>query len=179
MACAYMITCPAGKSYVGVTSNLARRLREHKSKSHHGSNLPIHVAIRNTGMHRMRVTTLVIGELPYLFDFEKTAIHELSTLVPGGYNVMEGGIVSPMTNQLVSKKAAKSKAGKKNPALSAARMGEKNPRFGAKLSDEAKAHLRAMAKARHPVNCVLCKKEIPIHVIKRHFAACSANGGAN
>lgn len=65
MACAYMITCPTGKSYVGVTSNLTHRLREHKSKS------------------------------------------------------------------------------------------------------------------RPPVNCLLCKKAVPVHVLKRHFAAFSAKGGAN
>jgi group I intron endonuclease len=179
MAYAYMITCPAGKSYIGVTSNLTQRLREHKSKSNHGSSLPIHEAIREFGMSSMQVTTLVIGEKPYLFDFEKTAIKEFSTIVPDGYNIMSGGIISPMKNPTVAKKNSKSKTGKKNSKFSLARMGSGNPRFGVKLTSEAKAHLSSLAKSRPPVNCLLCRKEIPIHVIKRHFAACSTKGVLN
>ena len=179
MACAYMITCPTGKSYVGVTANLTQRLREHKSKSRHGSTIPIHEAIRTFGMHRMQVTTLVIGETDYLFEFEKTAIREFSTIVPNGYNVMAGGILSPMTNPAIAKRVRRKKIGQKNPKFALARKGERNPRFGVKLSDEAKAHLSALAKARPPVHCLLCKKAVPVNVLKRHFAACSAKGGAN
>lgn len=179
MACAYMITCPTGKSYVGVTSNLAQRLREHKSKSRHGSKLPIHEAIRTFGMRRMQVVTLVIGETDYLFKFEKTAIREFSTIAPNGYNVMAGGILSPMTNPAIVKQVQRKRLGQKNPKLALVRKGERNPRFGAKLSDEAKAHLSALAKARPPAYCLLCKKATPVHVLKKHFAACSAKGGAN
>jgi hypothetical protein len=179
MAYAYMITCPAGKSYIGVTSNLTQRLREHKSKSRNGSGLPIHAAIREFGMSEMQVTNLVVGEKPYLYDFEKTAIKEFSTVVPNGYNVMPGGIISPMKNPLIARKTANSKRGKKNPSFALARTGSGNPRFGAKLSSEARAHLSALAKARPPVNCLLCKKEISVHAINRHFAACSTKGVAN
>jgi hypothetical protein len=174
-----MITCPTGKSYIGVTSNLAQRLREHKSKSLHGSELPIHAAIREYGMCEMRVTTLVVGDKPYLFNFEKTAIKEFSTLVPDGYNVMSGGIISPMKNPAIARKTAKLKKGRKNPIFSLSRTGSGNPRYGVTLSSEAKAHLSALAKSRPPVNCLSCKKEIPVHVINRHFAACSTKGVQN
>ena len=83
----YLLTFPNGKSYVGVTSKLAARMREH-ARLREG--VEITNAIREFGMPEPMVLARADSkEEGYLL--EKEFIRRLNTQIPNGYNVSLGG----------------------------------------------------------------------------------------
>ena len=90
MGCAYLLTFPSGKFYVGITSGpLERRSRMHVNSANTGSSLLVHRAIRKYGPPNVRM--LIRGDINYLSELEPRLIEAYGTLVPGGYNLDEGG----------------------------------------------------------------------------------------
>lgn len=73
-----------GKSYIGVTKSLNRRVAAHLSGS--GS-----AEIAKDLADTFTVTTLVIGSERYIYDLEPKAIDLYNTLAPQGYNLGRGG----------------------------------------------------------------------------------------
>jgi len=86
VSCLYRITSPSGKSYIGVTHRIARRLVEHRcAKSLIGS------ALRKYG-DECKVEVLVVGPPDYILGLEHSAIEIFGALAPNGYNIAMGGI---------------------------------------------------------------------------------------
>jgi len=83
----YKLTSPNGKSYVGQTYNLRKRLKEHKvTKSVVGS------ALRKYGIQNFEIDVLWTTIDPKLADrIEIVAIQCYNCMVPNGYNLREGG----------------------------------------------------------------------------------------
>ena len=79
----YLITFSNGKSYVGVTSDLRRRLREHRT-----GNFAVGAAMRK---HSWTAQELFCGTAEQCFAKEVQFIADLKTLSPGGYNLTTGG----------------------------------------------------------------------------------------
>lgn len=82
-----------GLSYVGLSVNApAIRWGQHRRESAEGSGTPLHAAMREYGDEAFRVETIeLVEEGEDLGARERHWIAELRTLVPGGYNVREGG----------------------------------------------------------------------------------------
>lgn len=84
----YCLTAPNGKQYVGVTNRFARRLRRHQQ-----SDTPIGRSIRKYGLGSFRVVSLMrTGDRSEALRIERIEIERLSTIVPNGYNVTQGGM---------------------------------------------------------------------------------------
>ena len=79
----YVITFDNGKSYVGVTSDLKRRIREHRSNTS-----AVGSAMR---VHGRSVRGVFGGGPAECFAEERRLIAALGTLAPGGYNLTTGG----------------------------------------------------------------------------------------
>lgn len=79
-----------GKSYIGATSRtLKLRMKDHRKDVTTGSNMLIHIAIREFGWENFYAET--IEETEELEDRERFWIKELDTLSPNGYNKTKGG----------------------------------------------------------------------------------------
>jgi len=89
----YQLTCPNGKSYIGVTEKTAReRFRTHVHQRHSRA-YALYAAIRRYGWQAIQVRTLVIGAMNYLLELEQQAIKVFGTKAPNGYNLTDGGEV--------------------------------------------------------------------------------------
>lgn len=91
----YQIVFPNGKYYIGITTNLSRRIIEHKCNAYtKKKTTPLYCAIRKHGFSNLKVLTLV-KRLPTLKDAnhsEQILIKELKTQDRRyGYNFTEGG----------------------------------------------------------------------------------------
>jgi len=89
----YLITSPAGKQYVGITTlTVNRRMSGHKTAARQGSPYPLHAAIRKYGFDNMVVETLHPSQdLEELHGLEVASIAERGTKTPNGYNLTAGG----------------------------------------------------------------------------------------
>lgn len=86
----YKFTSPSGKSYIGQTLNLSRRISQHK----HTSSLcsVFHNAIDKYGFDNFKLEILAEHLTLDEANFqEEKLIRDLNTLVPNGYNVKLGG----------------------------------------------------------------------------------------
>jgi group I intron endonuclease len=95
----YFLYCwlfPNGKRYVGVTSNVAKRLSDYRIRVSHGSSLPVHAALRKYGFENCEMRVLVMGSKDFILSLEVAAIEKFQTICPGGYNVCAGGTLGPM-----------------------------------------------------------------------------------
>jgi group I intron endonuclease len=111
----YKHTSPSGKSYIGQTTNVARRIREHRSSNNCRA---FHNAIQKYGWELFSTEILAIVQtIAESNELETKYITEHNTLTPNGYNLKLGGdnkIISEYTRKLIS----------------IAKQGDKNPQFG-------------------------------------------------
>lgn len=89
----YVITNLAnGKQYVGVTDDVKRRKREHRSGS--GSKL-VSAAIRKYGGENLEMEVWYEGDDEWIRLMEFRTVLALGTLTPTGYNIVRGGTLCP------------------------------------------------------------------------------------
>ncbi|MCK9394222.1 MAG: GIY-YIG nuclease family protein [Methylobacter sp.] len=133
----YKFTSPSGKSYIGQTNNLKRRVEEHKLR---GKCRAFNAAINKHGFENFTQEilkeNLTIEEANY---WEVLLIKEHVTLSPNGYNLRTGGyssIPSSETREIMSAW----QVGRKRPEIA-----EKTRAFhtGRKASPEACAKMTA------------------------------------
>lgn len=126
----YSIDFPNGKRYIGITSDISRRFREHKKLASAGSPFPVHNAIRKYGEQNATIRALCAGHREFIADLEIKMIAVLGTQDrENGYNLTHGGDISPMHTPEV---AAKVNATKK-------RNYETDPAFRLLLTNQALA----------------------------------------
>lgn len=111
----YKITSPSGKSYIGQTKNLSRRLEKHRHSS--STCRAFSNAISKYGWEQMLVEILYNElTLDEANKLETQSILTLNTLYPNGYNLTTGGdskILSEDTKRRISQNSARK--GKPNP----------------------------------------------------------------
>ena len=122
----YQFTSPSGKSYIGQTNNLSRRINSHKHTSRCSA---FSDAIKKYGFDKFTLTiikdNLTIDEANY---WEALYIKELNTVSPNGYNLRTGG-----DNSLVSEETRKK--------MSVAFKGRISNRKGCRLTDDTREKL--------------------------------------
>lgn len=99
----YLLTFLSGKSYVGITSDTHRRIKEHRLNANRGTNVALSNAICKYGEPVMEVLHEVVGRAAAA-RLEVLEIKERSTLSPGGYNSTTGGEISFELSQEVRDK---------------------------------------------------------------------------
>ena len=134
MGTLYKLDFANGKSYIGITTKSAEtRFAQHRKSSVKGSRLAVHCAWRKHG--EPALTTLAVLEDADLAAAEIRAIKVFNTLLPNGYNTLEGGQMSPLLNKSVAAKVSASMVGNKSSV-------------GRSLSDEHKAKIGASSRGR-------------------------------
>lgn len=104
MGILYKLKFSSGKLYIGVTESesMTRRLSQHRYKAKQGSKLPVHLAWIKYGEPEVEVLQLIDGDA--LYQAEIDAIKQRGTIVPNGYNLLDGGQKSPALNKYVAEK---------------------------------------------------------------------------
>lgn len=104
----YKLDFPNGKSYVGITTGTAKqRFAGHRRGSRSQKKCAL-LARAWAKYGEPTLTTLAVLEEDDLPASEIRAIKAYGTLHPGGYNMLEGGQVSPMKNPEVANKVKQS-----------------------------------------------------------------------
>lgn len=137
------------------------RWAQHVIDSKHGSELPVHRAIRKHGAESFTIETL--EECPDKQTMKAREIHwiaELNTCHGRGYNATEGGegVHGYVWTEEALKNLSESRMGEKNHNFGkvwAPNKGEDNPMFGKNHSEEAKAKISAASSInkRKSVEC--------------------------
>ena len=104
----YKLTDPEGKSYIGVTCNFKRRMKEHRR-----STWPVGVAIRHFGEENFKVEIEEFESqiLAYNREFELVNFNTIETL----YNMTVGG--SPKTQMLLNNPMLDAEVAKNHPGI--------------------------------------------------------------
>jgi hypothetical protein len=92
-----------GKSYVGQTRNMKRRISVHKASTECKY---IHNAIRKYGIDNFDVETIEVSDAEANVH-EINLIQRLNTLAPNGYNIQPGGEGNRTTGRIVWNKGLK------------------------------------------------------------------------
>lgn len=101
----YKLDFANGKSYIGITTkSCQRRFGNHKDAARRGVAIPLYNAWRKHG--EPVLTVLAVVEDKDLAETEIRAIKAFGTMIPDGYNTLEGGQVSPMNNEASREKIA-------------------------------------------------------------------------
>lgn len=151
----YKHTCViTGKSYIGFTSDIARRTREHRRSG--GSRSIFRNAIQKYGWENFTTEILVESDSrEETLQREITLIAEHNTQAPRGYNITTGGECPNHTDE--SKKK-----------MSAAKL-------GIPKSEKEKHRIAAMNRARaHPMSTEHKIKLQSDEVASKRKAACAA-----
>ena len=171
----------SGRWYIGLSNNIDRRYRQHKSSSKTGENGRFYNAIRAYGLEAFEFVILEECAVEFLPERERFWIIAKDAFY-NGFNLTRGGEISPMHCPEVAAKCSDSKKGKpikvrskesliksglalrgqKRTAESRAKMsrvqsGKGNGFYGRKWSAEAKAKRTANAaikRAAREVNYV-------------------------
>lgn len=137
----YKLEFASGKSYIGITTKTAvERFAGHRDSVVKGSKNPVHCAWRKHG--EPVLTVLAVVEYRDLAETEIRAIKAFNTLVPNGYNVLEGGQTSPLLNPEVAAKISRLMAG--NTRGKGKKLGDDNPA----KRPEVRAKISAAMKVR-------------------------------
>jgi group I intron endonuclease len=134
----YKCTSPSGKSYIGQTKNLTRRLTEHKRST--STCRAFHSAITKYELtnftHEILMEGLSSEEANY---WEPALILEHNTLSPNGYNLMTGGNNSTPSDETRAKRSVV-RLGK--PLPDEVRCNISNAKSGIPTTDVHKAKLQ-------------------------------------
>jgi len=91
VSCIYMIEI-SGKFYIGLTTDLYKRLKNHISDLNKRNHIPLYKYMSNIPMESQRIYILhVEDDINKLRDLEKKEIMERNTLFPCGLNCNGGG----------------------------------------------------------------------------------------
>jgi len=127
------------KIYIGQTSNLKLRLKEHKrAKSQHSY---LHSAIRKYGWDKFAVSIVCEGDKTIIDELERKYIAEYKSLCPNGYNLETGGNLNKNASAETRRKQSEANIKRKSIPPS---------RKGCKLTEEHKAKVSAALKGRKP-----------------------------
>jgi predicted GIY-YIG superfamily endonuclease len=85
----YLLTFTSGKSYVGVSTDPKRRLKEHWSKAQDGM-YALSCALKKYGEPKLKILAETTTK-EQAFALEIQFIAKLNTLAPNGYNMTHGG----------------------------------------------------------------------------------------
>lgn len=159
------------KQYVGITKNLNRRWKEHKSTQ--GGCVALYEAISKYGVENFVFTHIADAfNFESACDIERILIVQHNTKAPNGYNLTDGGdgVSGVYRSEEVKKRmsdAQKGKKGKphtdefkkslsdrvsgeKNPMFG--KTGSKNPNYGKKYSDERRKNISNALKGHKSPN---------------------------
>lgn len=144
----YAITAPDGRSYIGVTTDVHRRIREHaRAKTIVGRSL------RKHGVDAHTVRTLLVAERDFAYEMEEKLVGAWGALAPEGMNALVGGVGgweghshTPATRSLLSvlAKAKGPRSDATKAKLSVSRTGLK---CAVSRSSEARARQGASMRA--------------------------------
>jgi len=127
----YKLDFPNGKSYIGITTkNAAERFKGHRRGARSQKKCAL-LARAWAKYGEPTLITLAVLEEDDLPAAEIRAIKAYGTLHPGGYNMLEGGQISPMKDPEIAARVGRKLKGRKGSAHMA----------GKKLSDETKAKM--------------------------------------
>lgn len=125
----YMITSPSQKKYIGqTTDSVEKRWDQHKKNAYANRNKCVYIerAIRKYGIEKMNFDILLICPKDELDYYETKFIEFYNTLSPNGYNLTTGGKNNfEFCNEIKEK-------------MSLVKIGDKNPNYGLKMSNEQK-----------------------------------------
>lgn len=114
-----------GKIYIGQTIRpIEERLKQHRYKSKCRS---IYGAIKKYGWENFEKDWYECPDEDLNFD-EELLVREMETLVPKGYNLMEGGGSGGKDSEETKQKKREAQLGEKNSMFG--KVGEKNPMHG-------------------------------------------------
>ncbi len=82
----YKLTCPNQKSYIGLTVDFDRRLKEHILSS-----TPIGKALREHGVENFEISILIESDNPGLIKLKEKEYIDSFNTVSNGYNRRSGG----------------------------------------------------------------------------------------
>lgn len=150
MGTLYKLDFANGKSYIGITTGSAEvRFKCHKQAANGTRDAALYRAWRKHG--EPVLTVLAVVEDRELADTEIRAIKAFNTLVPNGYNTLEGGQPFPMKDPAIAKKSGDARKGMKfsdehKAKIAAAMIGNQRTK-GQKRSEEFRAKMSAIRKA--------------------------------
>lgn len=171
----YKCTCTVtGKSYIGQTSNLPRRLLSHR-KAYSGC-VAFKNAIAKHGWESFVVEVLHGGVLEDQVDqIEQRLIEDSNTISPGGYNLMSGGHTNRVYSQETIQKMRKAKAG--IPLTPEHREKMRKTKIGKPRPPEVRAKMQAIqdqrkgiprtADVKRKISQTLVGRTIPTEVIQK------------
>lgn len=88
----YKATLPNGKMYIGVASNLKKRINNHKSQAKSKQKCTFHNALNKYGFENCIWEVLVnCSSFEIALECEKSLIKSFKTKTPYGYNLTDGG----------------------------------------------------------------------------------------
>jgi group I intron endonuclease len=105
----YCLEFPNGKRYVGIASNVDARWRSHQHCAKRGLKSALYSAMRKYGTKGIIRSVLGSGTRAEVAQMEREFIASMSTLCPGGYNIVPGGEDSPASVASVRRKIRASK----------------------------------------------------------------------
>lgn len=134
----YKLTSPSGKSYIGRTYNLNKRLGEHRRKS--SPCIALRNAIFKYGFENFSLEILKENlDLQAANELEVKLISLHNSLHPNGYNIQIGGTFHNQTPEL-------------RKIISETSTGRPSVNKGIKLSDETKKKMSDAKKGKPPNN---------------------------
>lgn len=150
-----------GKSYIGQTNDPKRRWIEHKSLATTGYykgkyKSYLYEAMEKYGINSFSFEVLEECDLSIISDREQYWIKKIGSLVPNGYNILEGGhalygeknpFYGKSHTEETREKISKAKRGRKYTpeqieACRKRNSGENNPFYGKKHTEETKLKIR-------------------------------------
>jgi group I intron endonuclease len=139
----YKITSPSKKVYIGRTSDLGRRINEHRSVAKKQEGWSLHKSIRKYGWDNM-----VVEELAKVIPAESQVMEEALILkhdsVRNGYNDTYMGYGGDQWAGRYDTKEYKAFVDK----MTKLNSGYKNPMYGKSQTEETKSKMRKKAKGR-------------------------------
>lgn len=134
----YKLDFPNGKSYIGITTKTSKeRFAGHRKGARNQKKCAL-LARAWAKYGEPTLTTLAVLEDADLAAAEIRAIKAFGTLHPGGYNILEGGQVSPMKDPNIAAKVGQKLKGRPGTCGMS----------GKKMSDETKHKMSEAQKTR-------------------------------